>query len=410
MFAILPHQRFTADKMELALIVAAAYGLRLIGTLLNGRERYRPSAIDGVVLLYFAMHVIASFSSHYLKESLFGLAKNVVYVFAYFLFVWSLQQNPGKRVSIVFVSLIAAALAVSLFGLYQYKIGVAPLATWEDPSIEDKATRIYSTLRNPNLLAGYLIPILPISFAMGIACLFQKNWKKWFAIPFLGTAGIIKIAILLTDSRGAFIALGIEGAALLLILTVWIWREYPKWRWAILTAWIVAPLMAVAVIHFKMPHLEQRFMSIFKGAEHSSNAYRINVWMASLKMLQDNWWLGIGSGNKTFVLAYGLYMKTGLDALGTYSVPLEIGVETGVFGLLAFVWLLVALAARAHRRFWDATTTTQRWLALGAIIAIVGMMGHGLVDTVFFRPQVEFIFWLMVAVIVALPAKEAQKA
>ena len=54
-------------------------------------------------------------------------------------------------------------------------------------------------------------------------------------------------------------------------------------------------------------------------------------------MLCDNCILGIRAGNKTFREKYGLYMLTGYDALSTYSVPLEIAVESGIFGLIAFV-------------------------------------------------------------------------
>ena len=34
-----------------------------------------------------------------------------------------------------------------------------------------------------------------------------------------------------------------------------------------------------------------------------------------------------------------------------------------------------------------------------AVISILAMMVHGLVDTVFFRPQIQFIFWTMAAII-----------
>ena len=33
-----------------------------------------------------------------------------------------------------------------------------------------------------------------------------------------------------------------------------------------------------------------------------------------------------------------------------------------------------------------------------AVISIIAVCIHGLVDTVFFRPQIQFIFWTMVAV------------
>lgn len=419
LFLILPLPRFVDDKLELAFIVAIGWGLRLLGTLLAGRERYRASAIDALVMAYFAMHVVASFSSHYMKDSLFGLGKNLVYLIAYFLFVWSLQTGTetgsSRRIVIILTAVLGAATLIALYGLYQYKIGVAPLATWEDPSIEDKTTRIYSTLKNPNLLAGYLIPMIPLSFGMTMACWFARKQLGVKAtlgfVFFLGCTAALKIATLLTGSRGAWIALGLESAAFLVVGASWVWRKRPKWRWMVVSAVLAVPLLAVAILQFHLlpQKYELRVLSIFAGAEHSSNAYRLNVYRASFKMLKDNWWLGIGSGNKTFVLVYGLYMKSGFDALGTYCVPLEIAVETGVLGLAAFGSMLLSLSARAHRRFWSGTNMVHRWLALTAMVAIIGMMAHGLVDTVFFRPQVQFVFWLCVAIIVALPDESNQK-
>lgn len=406
LFLILAAPQFANDKEGLAIIVAVAYGLRLLGTLLAGREPYRPSAIDAIVLLYFGINVVASFASHYVRESLFGLAKMLVYIFGYFLFVWCLQYNTNKRATITIGALLLGGLAVSLYGLYQYKIGVAPLATWEDPTVEDKATRIFSTLGNPNLLGGYLIPLIPLSFSLSMAALFNKGRIKWLAAPLFGTTAIIGIATLLTGSRGAQIGLLFEGAALALVAAIWVWREYPKWRIPLILSMTILPVALLVLMHFFLPafkSIEHRFLSIF-SMQHSSNLYRFHVYRSSWNMFLDNWWIGIGTGNKTFRLAYGLYMTSGLDALGTYCVPLEIAVETGIPGLLAFGWLLIAVAARAHCRFWNNTSITQRWLALGAIAAIIGMMGHGLVDTVFYRPQVQFIFWLAIALLVALPA------
>jgi putative inorganic carbon (HCO3(-)) transporter len=38
------------------------------------------------------------------------------------------------------------------------------------------------------------------------------------------------------------------------------------------------------------------------------------------------------------------------------------------------------------------------WL-IGAIVGLVGMLGHGIVDTVWFRPEVNTLWWLNVAII-----------
>lgn len=401
LFGIIAAPQFANDKEVLAVLVMAAFGLRILGSVCAGRETYLPSAVDMVVLAFLGANIIATGASHYLADSIKGLAKLVVYICAYFLFVGVLQHNTKSRLIAIWTALIAGGTLVALYGLYQYKIGVAPLATWEDPSVEDQATRIYSTLNNPNLLAGYLLPLVPVSFGLAMVSACARGWKRFLAVPFLGTTAIIAAATVLTGSRGGYF--GLAGIALVLgaVSVFWVWRAYPKLRPAVVVLAILVPIAAVALIYL-MPSVHHRIDSMFAGREHSSNSYRFNVWISSWQMFLDNWWFGIGPGNSTFRLAYGLYMRSGFDALGTYCVPLEVAVEAGILGLATFGWLLLAVLARAHHCFWTTADPQVRWLAAAAAAAIAGLMLHGLVDTVFYRPQVQFIFWLMVASVVAV--------
>ena len=69
-------------------------------------------------------------------------------------------------------------------------------------------------------------------------------------------------------------------------------------------------------------------------------------------MFKDNWLLGIGVGNQNFREIYGLYMKTGFDALSAYNIYLETAVESGIFALLAFLsfvaTLLTSVGVKIH--------------------------------------------------------------
>lgn len=83
--------------------------------------------------------------------------------------------------------------------------------------------------------------------------------------------------------------------------------------------------------------LRARVLSIFAMRQDSSNSFRFNVYHSSVEMFKDNWLLGIGVGNQNFREIYGLYMKTGFDALSAYNIFLEIAVESGIFALIAFM-------------------------------------------------------------------------
>lgn len=396
LFLILPAPQFADDKGILAIIVLAAAALRLGGTLMGGKESYRPQALDAIVLLFLGMNIVATLASHYLAASVKGLSKMLVYFVSYFLFVATIQQAPKKRGLVLIGSLLAAGALISLHGLYQYKIGVAPLATWEDPNVEDKTVRIYSFLKNPNLLAGYLVPMIPVALGATLMAFFQNGWKRFLTLPALGLAALITLASILTGSRGGWMGIAAGFGAMGFICFTSLWSAKPKLRPLIIILAVVIPLLMVVGIHF-VPSLERRLLSIFAGREHSSNSYRLNVYASSIKMFLDSWWLGVGPGNSAFKLAYGLYMRSGFDALGTYCVPLEVAVETGVFGLFTFCWMVLASLLRSHQNFWNSFAGPERWLCAGAAAGLLAMMVHGLVDTVYYRPQVQLIFWLLIA-------------
>jgi putative inorganic carbon (hco3(-)) transporter len=405
LFAAIALPQFANDKEGLALFPIVSLALWFAGKILGGQETRRPIAADIFVILYICINIIAAAASHYFYPSLRGLAKVVVYALSYFILTAQFSNNVRRRLLLVSV-LVAVGTLVAAYGLYQYKTGVAPLATWEDPTLESKAVRIYSTLNNPNLLAGYLVPLVPLSISLTVAAMVRGFWLV-SAIPFASSL-ILILATLLTGSRGGYLALIVEIVALAVIAGGYLWQRKPKSRALLLTAAIALPLVGFGCLHF-LPSFEQRFSSIFVGREHSSNSFRMNVWLSSLAMLKDNWWLGIGVGNQAFVLAYGLYMHTGYDALGTYCVPLEVAVETGLAGLLIFALMIVAGLCRGHLGFWAQQPEWQRWLTAGAAAAMIGLMTHGMVDTVFYRPQVQFIFWLVLSLLVSSPPQMANE-
>ena len=145
--------------------------------------------------------------------------------------------------------------------------------------------------------------------------------------------------------------------------------------------------------------LRARVFSIFAMRADSSNSFRFNVYHAAVQMFKDNWLLGIGMGNQNFREIYGLYMKTGFDALSAYNIYLETAVESGIFALLAFLGFLFTLIIDAGKYIYNSKDLKQVILASAAFISICGVMIHGMVDTVFFRPQIQIVFWTMIAIL-----------
>lgn len=126
----------------------------------------------------------------------------------------------------------------------------------------------------------------------------------------------------------------------------------------------------------------------------------MNVYEASFEMFKDNPFLGIGLGNLNFREIYGLYMKTGFDALGTYCVPLEIAVEGGIFALCMFLLLIIYAVYKGFNLALDKDMSVSiRIIIFCVLLTIFGTMAHGMFDTVWFRPQLQIIFWINIAIL-----------
>jgi putative inorganic carbon (HCO3(-)) transporter len=115
-------------------------------------------------------------------------------------------------------------------------------------------------------------------------------------------------------------------------------------------------------------------------------------------MFKDNWLLGIGVGNQNFREIYGLYMRTGFDALSAYNIYLETAVESGLFALLFFIAFLYSNLSKSIKYIFNHKNPRIIYLTI-ATVSIIGLLVHGCVDTVFFRPQIQVVFWTMIGII-----------
>jgi putative inorganic carbon (HCO3(-)) transporter len=380
-----------ADRGGLGLLITACSVLWLVWCLSTPPSSKPLGAINGWLLAYLALALLATGFSPVPAAAVKGLFKLLSYLGVYALMRRLLDEAP-RWWDRLLAGLLLGELITAVIGLRQLYGDTTELARWADPnSVADGTQRIYSTLENPNLLAGYLIPILPLALVALLR--WRSPWLRLFALTsFLLGA----VAMLFTYSRGGWIgmvlALAVLGLLLLLRFSRLLAAPLKRWLPPLIIAFVVLALVVAAV---KVEPLRVRLMSMAAGREDSSNNFRINVWLAAIEMIQDRPWLGIGPGNTIFNLIYPLYQQPRFTALSAYSVPLELAVETGIPGLLAVFGLLItSLQIGISQIYRDLFLSLP---CLGAIAAVVGLAGHGFVDTIFFRPEVQISGWFVLA-------------
>lgn len=349
------------------------------------------------LLAYFMIVVISLFGSTLFALSLKGFFKTVVYLGFYFSLVQYLKAH--KNHIIWLLGAIAVCIAgESVIGFLQSFLHLDAISTWQDTSRlnpEDVLSRVYGTLKplNPNLFGGYLV----CGFPAIIGSVFYFINKKYFkaAIGALVFTLLGVYTIFQTGCRGAYLALMLIFGCVFLLSAKFLWKTYKKLYVSFITGIMILFFGAITFVGA----LRHRFMSIFAMRNDSSNSFRFNVYHSAVEMFKDNWLLGIGVGNKNFREIYGLYMKTGFDALSAYNIYLETAVESGIFALIAFLGFLVTLSKDAVQYVLKSCDIEKVIFVSTAITAIWAVMFHGLVDTIYFRPQLQFMFWTYVAVI-----------
>ncbi len=387
----------TMSSGVIGLGALAVAGLTLVKLLTSPGARVRLGAAEWCLIIYFLIVFISLCGSTLFGLSLKGFLKTVTYILFYFSVAQLFKSNFKFGIATLFV-IAAGVFFESGIAFLQNFTHVQAIAGWQDVTNlnpEEVMTRVYGTLQpyNPNLFGGYLVVSLP-------ACLGLTFWfvaKRFYklAVLFLIGTGAGVLSLIFTGCRGAYIAFFMMTIAVLAISMKFFWTNYKK----IYLAVVGFGVMASAALIAASTSLRARILSIFAMRQDSSNSFRFNVYQSSWQMFKDNWLLGIGVGNKNFREIYGLYMKTGFDALSAYNIYLETAVESGIFALIAFLAYLAMQIFVALKYILTSTDSAKIVLMSTALVSLIGVMAHGMVDTVFFRPQIQIIFWIMMALI-----------
>ncbi len=392
-----------ASSSLLGTIALMTLGLTVIKTLIKPNEKLEMNLFEKFLLIYFLFVIVSLAGSTLFHLSLKGFTKTFTYIGFYFSLVQYYKNNLNKIPLTMEIIAILATIQ-GLIGFAQNFACVGEISTWQDVTRineEEVMTRVYGTLQpfNPNLFGGYLVVTLPCIIGAMFTALNHKNIQK--LILYFVSLGITTIALLLSGCRGAYIGLLAIAICSLGFIAKFIWDnnfEKLKKLYVSFIGTLAAIACSAAVL---ITPLRARIISIFAMRSDSSTSFRFNVYQAAIQMAKDNWLLGIGVGNQNFREIYGLYMRTGFDALSCYCIYLETIVESGIFALVAFLGFLGFLIAKAFKFALHTKDIQKLIITACSATAVIAVMVHGMVDTVFFRPQIQFVFWAIVSFISA---------
>ena len=387
-------------------------GLTILKMFFVRGQKIELSSHNVILLVFLGICYVSVLFSPYVGLSFKGFFKTLCYIGFYFSVLQFFKFNKNKIVPLIFIIFFIVTIE-AVYAVLQSFGPLEAIATWQDTSYtnaEDLLSRVYGTLKpyNPNLLCGYLIVGLSSIFTVGFWAFLGKH-KKTF-ICALTSLLLTLWAIFQTGSRGGYVGAFAALIVTFLLINI-ISKDYFSKTAQKLWKKLCVGVMTLGGLAIAFcPAILKRILSIFILRGDSSTSFRMNVYNSTWQMFFDNWFSGVGVGNETFRNMYGLYMITGFDALSAYSIYLEILVESGIFAFLAILIFFIMLIKSSIKFIKGDYQIEQKIIIISVLVMITGVFVHGFVDTVFFRPQLQFLFWTNIAIMsVILEDKQEYK-
>ena len=345
--------------------------------------------VDIPLLVILIMLLVTFYATAVFSLTWVALCQIIAGIALFYALVNRLRSGKDLLTSGKGLVLVGAGLAI-----------LAPLSTnWQTakvfslPQVYGHLLMFFPETMHPNVLAGALVMVIPISLALLLytpspeqAWMARLRHKGWIA---LALGGMVVILIL-TQSRGAYLALLV---ALFVICL-------PRLRWLL-------ALIPLAIITFFLA-LYSRGSGPIMDLILTTGAVggweeRREVWSRAIYMIQDFPYTGIGLGTFSRVAPVMYpYFLLGPDAdiPHAHNLFLQVAVDLGMPGLLAFLALFFAsivMAWQGYRKFRLTDERALAGVALGLLGSLTGIFVHGMLDSVSWGAKPVIIFWAVMA-------------
>ncbi len=262
-------------------------------------------------------------------------------------------------------------------------------------AIYDSFPLLFSDAVHPNVMVSIMIMLLPLSFAYLLLSYRRGPWPlstRWAQILIPLALILMSIVLILTKSRGGYVA-GAVGA-----LTV-LWYSRQRILALVLTL-ITAGLGLWLIIGAE----QQAPALVGELADAGTMAFRQQIWHIASWMITDFPYTGVGMGTFNDV-AVRLYPLSAVADPGAHNLYLQVGVDLGIPGLIAFASILIlALYMSINSISCLASHEDQalRALSVGLLAGIIALLFHGLVDITVWGTRITFLPWLIIGLVTAV--------
>jgi O-antigen ligase len=381
----------TGLRLSLILIVVmVGYILWLVEGYHTGRKPIRFFASISLPALGLILIAILSvFHAQDVQLAFFKIAQLIELFLVYFYLANHLHTKQEFQFFVLV--LVGVLFAESILMITQWFTGWNFSFAGISATMSAGDRRTAGTLGSANTAGGIIVAQLALVCAL-LGRFTGRRQKIFFGICFM--AGCM--AVITTASRAAWSSFMAAMAGFMLIG----WRR----GWISLKSLATLLLIAALLGMIFYPAINARLTE----DDHGSAASRLLMYRLSWKVITAsvfNFVFGVGANNYALVApAYntvvGGSMGYAIQDIAVHNVYLLTWSETGIIGLLCFVWFLAASLWSAWKRI-QSRDRFISWMALGLWCALVATSAQMLADPFIARPKIIFT-WLLVGLIAGL--------
>ena len=311
-----------------------------------------------------------------LKTGFFFVLKYFEYMIVYFMVVNHIENR--KQVKNYLWAILIACAIVSFIGISQIPGGGRVTAPFEGASGE------------PNTFGGYLVFMISITIGVFLATPLSRKSLIYGALIIL-----FAIPLFYTQSRSSYLSM-------IFAVTAFVFLS-EKRKWVIL----VLILMGLS-LPFLTPEIAKERVSytFLQGRGRTdvvkvggvkldtSTSARIHSWKAASADWIKHPFIGYGVTGYRFVDAQYIRVIT----------------ETGLLGIITFLFLMVTLFKRVYGIFASAEDVFKKGLSMGFLAGFTGLLFHALGANTFIIVRIMEPFWFITAMVIIIPELREERA
>ena len=340
------------------------------------------------LLLFIAYQLFSAAYSHHIGNTISTVAMWSVMFCGYLSLTTVLCNRRRLHAALLFVSVVAGL--VGLIACSQYLLRdifgqKLPNQLWFSLDEKIYATfplginlylgfeRAAGTFNNPNILAEYLVMVIPL---VGYAGFSGPRTKV--ALWMRGCLLLALLGAVVSFSRGAYIAL---LSMLLLILALNLKH---------LTPFILCLVAAVSLVP---EAVMSRFLSIGAATTDGAIAERFEIWNVAVQTIIERPLLGLGAGVSNF---WEHLTSAGINAPHSHNLILQLLVEGG----FVMLFILCAVATKILQNSLELTNHRSHGRGLGFVLTmfVIAFVVYGMVDYPFLSPKLVGTFLMVMGI------------